>query len=69
MKENSKVKYQENSCKLGYYELTPGYCWICSLIAQNCIECQCSKNISEFKCLKCNDYYFPNEEGICERCE
>ena len=69
MKENSNVKCQEDSCKTGFYELTPGYCAICSLTDPNCNECQYLKNINEFKCLKCRDYYFPNEDGICERCE
>ena len=69
MKEKSNVKCQEGSCKTGYYELTPGYCAICSLTDQNCIECEYLKDKNEFKCKKCNDYYFPNEDGICEKCK
>ena len=69
IKEKLILKCQENSCKPGYYELTPGLCSICSLVDANCLECQYLNDKSEFTCLKCEDYFFPNEEGICERCE
>ena len=69
IKENANVKCQEDSCKTGYYELAPGYCAICSLTDQNCIECEYLKDKNEFKCQKCKDYYFPNEDGICEECQ
>ena len=69
IKENANVKCQENSCKEGYYELTSGYCAICSLTDGNCIECEYLKDKNEFMCKKCNDYYYPNEDGICEKCK
>ena len=69
MKELSNVKCQEDSCKTGYYEIVPGYCSICSLIEENCLECDYLKTNSEFKCKKCKDHYFPNNDGLCELCE
>ena len=69
IKENSNVKCQEDSCKIGYYEIKPGYCSICSLTDPNCKECIYLKDKSEFKCLKCNEFYFKNENGLCEKRE
>ena len=69
MKELSNVKCQEDSCKTGYYEIVPGYCSICSLIDENCLECDYLKTNSEFKCKKCKEHYFPNNDGLCELCE
>ena len=62
--ENLSLLCQENSCKQGYYELIPGYCAICSLSVENCLECEYSKEKNEFKCLKCEDEYLLLE-GKC----
>ena len=43
--------------------------WIllyCSLIDENCLECDYLKTNSEFKCKKCKEHYFPNNDGLCE---
>ena len=68
MKDISNVKCQDNSCKSGYYELTPGYCAICSLTDQNCLDCSYSIEKQEFRCLECKDDYFVDKNGLCQKC-
>ena len=66
------VKCQENSCKSGFYEITPGYCSKCSLIVSHCKDCsyldESGNGQKTFKCLDCDDHYYFDENGLCQYC-
>ena len=69
-KSNRLVKCEENSCKEGFYEISPGYCAICSFLSNHCLKCSYSyldDNQEEekvFKCLECEPHYYISN-GTC----
>lgn len=67
-KSGRLVKCQENSCKEGFYEISPGYCAACSFLSEHCTKCSyLDENQSGekvFKCLDCEDFYHLSD-GLC----
>ena len=62
IKSERNVKCEENKCKEGFYEISPGACSNCSLLSPYCTKCSYS-NIAgqeekEFECLECNSNYY-----------
>ena len=74
IKSERNVKCEENKCKEGFYEISPGACSICSLLSPYCTKCSYS-NIAgqeekEFECLECdsNYYYLSPIDNTCKYC-
>ena len=73
---SGNVICEENGCKTGYYNLN-GMCVQCSMISNNCTNCNyvlTSNGIKNFKCLDClgglyGDLRLSNEDGRCHTCK
>ena len=72
-KSERNVHCEENSCKDGYYEIVPGTCAVCSFLSDYCTKCSFLKEEGNdekvFKCLECEDKYYPLPNGNCKYCE
>ena len=68
IKSEKNVLCQENSCKEGYYEISPGTCAICSFLFDGCGKCSYINEI--FNCLECQNekYYISKSDNKCKYC-
>ena len=73
IKSERNVKCEENKCKEGFYEISPGICSVCSFLYSSCNKCSFlkpdGKEEKEFKCLECeNNYYLSTTDNTCKYC-
>lgn len=68
--QTKTIKCQENSCKINYYEISPGICETCSSYDNTCKKCSYNEEEGNkiFKCLECQDYYYLYSGEYCRKC-